>query len=117
MAGIQTGSLPAATQKCYYEPVHSHKTSNKGISADVRGLCRPLGKVRIKKSEHQKFLYNSDSRPEVHIPPGLQNRTLKGVQKNINNGGKRHIHQQCKTATTYKPEITTAILITNILLI
>jgi len=117
VAGIQNGSLPAETQKCYYEPVYCHKTWNKGTSADMRGWCGPLGKVRIKKSEHQKFLHISDSQPEVHIPPGLQNRTLKSVQKNIINGGKRHIHQQCNTATTYKPEIPTAILITNILLI
>ena len=45
----------------------------------------------------QSMLRISDSQPGIHTPPGVRTRTFRGMQKKLNNGGKRHICQQCKT--------------------
>jgi hypothetical protein len=61
------------------------------------------------------MLYNSDSHPEVRIPPGVQTRTSRGMQKKFNNGKKRSLFGYLFTSTTYKFEITATVLFTNIL--
>jgi predicted secreted Zn-dependent protease len=48
------------------------------------------------------MLYISDSQTGVRAPPGVQSTTFRGMQKKLNNGGKRHICQQCKTSYNSK---------------
>lgn len=51
-------------------------------------------------------------------PQGYEPGHLGVREKKLNNGGKKHIHQQLRfTFTTYKFEITVTVLITNIMLI
>jgi len=50
----------------------------------------------------QLSLYTSDSQPGVRVPQGIRIKLGVG-KKRKNNGGKRHIYQQCKTR--YKSKV------------